>query len=100
MRQIAEARTAELLLDRDAEQPLRAHLGPELARKFVAAVDLIGARRDLVLREAVDAPAQHFDVFAKTEVETFPGIGDHDASSLVPRTSIVIARTKRCVRPA
>src|ERR1700748_2136003 len=46
--EIAQPRAAEFLLHRDAVQAQRADLGPEVARKLVALVDLGGARRDLV----------------------------------------------------
>ena len=52
MGEIAEARAAPLLFDRDAEKTERAELRPQLARKAVGAVDLVGARRDLVLGES------------------------------------------------
>src|SRR5690606_12082317 len=44
--QVAHAGAAVLLLHREAQQPERAHLRPELAREAVAAVDLLGERRD------------------------------------------------------
>ena len=46
--EIAEARAAIFLLDRDAVQSDCADLGPEVARKLIAAVDLGGAGCDLV----------------------------------------------------
>ena len=51
MLEIAEARAAIFLLDRDAVQAERAELRPEIARELVRAVDLVGARRDLRLGE-------------------------------------------------
>ena len=48
MLEIAEPRAAEFLLDGDAVQAEIAQLRPEIAREEVAAVDLVGARRDLV----------------------------------------------------
>src|SRR5262249_26340347 len=77
VRQVAEPRAAELLLDRDAMQPERAHARPQVARERVGAVDLAGARRDLVGRESAHSVAQRVDVLAEAEVEAAPGIGDH-----------------------
>ena len=51
MREIAHAGAAVFLLDRDAVQAERAHLGPQLDRETVGPVDLGGERRDLVLGE-------------------------------------------------
>src|SRR6185437_4688537 len=49
--EIAHAGAAMLLLDGDAVEPERTHLGPELAREAVIAVDLGGERRDLIRSE-------------------------------------------------
>ncbi len=53
MGEIAHAGAAPFLLDGDAEQAERAELRPQIAREGVGAVDLVGARRDLVLREVL-----------------------------------------------
>ena len=50
MGEIAEPRAAQFLLDGDAKQSQRAEFRPQLARETVGAVDLVGARRDLVRR--------------------------------------------------
>src|SRR5690606_16117804 len=55
MFEIAEAGPAPFLFNRDAEQPELAELRPQIAREFVFPVDLVGARRDLALREAAHA---------------------------------------------
>src|SRR6267142_3961569 len=47
--EIAQPRTAILLLDRYSVQAERADLRPQVARKLIALVDLGGARRDLVV---------------------------------------------------
>ena len=91
MFEIAEPRPAPFLLDRDAEQPELADFRPQLAREFVGAVDLVGARRDPVLREARHAVAQHVDIGAEPEIETRPGIRDHAAS---PQSRLIIARRR------
>ena len=75
MLEIAEAGAAIFLLDRDAVQAERAHLRPQVAREDIVAVDLVGARRDLVLREAADRLAQHVDVGAEPEIEARQALG-------------------------
>ncbi len=69
MGEVAETGAAKLLLDRDAEQAKRAELRPQLAGKAVGAVELGGARRDLVLGESAHGIAQHFDVAAEAEIK-------------------------------
>src|SRR5829696_4218 len=69
MREVAHAGPAVFLLDRDAVQPERAHLGPQLDREAVGPVDLGGERRDLVLGEIAHAVAQHVDLGAEIVVE-------------------------------
>src|SRR4051812_29681121 len=77
MLEIAEAGAAVFFFNGDAQQPELAHLRPQLARELIAAVDLVGARRDLVLRKFARGLAQHVDLFAEAEIETAPGVGDH-----------------------
>ena len=72
-------RCRRVLLDRDAEQAKLAELRPQLARKRVGAIDLVGERRDLVLRETRAPVAQHVDVAAKTEIEAGQAVGNHRA---------------------
>ncbi len=67
--EIAQARAAIFLLDGDAVQAERSDFGPEVARELVAAVDLGGARRDLVLRERMHRLADRIRGFAEVEVE-------------------------------
>src|SRR3974390_3912432 len=76
-RESAAPRPAVFLFDRNAVQPERAHLGPEIARKFVFAVDLVGARRNPVLREIGAGVAQHVGLGTEAEIETGPGIRNH-----------------------
>ncbi len=80
MGEIAEARAAPLLFDRDAEETERAELRPQLARKAVGAVDLVGARRDIVLGESAHGIAQHFKIAAQAEIEAGQTVGQHGAS--------------------
>ena len=77
MREIAEPCPAPFLLDGDAVQAERAKLRPQVARERIAAIDLVGPRSDLVLREIAHRIAQHVDVGAKAEIKTGPGIRDH-----------------------
>src|SRR5438094_1226566 len=64
-------------------QAKSAHLRPQIARKSVGLVDLVGARRDLVVGKAPRGVAKHIDVFAKPEIEALPGIGDHARSLML-----------------
>ena len=81
VREIPHAGAAVFLRDGDAEHAELAELRPEVARKLVLAVDLVGARRDVVLAEARDRIAQRVHVLAERKVEAPPGIRDHDVSS-------------------
>ena len=74
MGEVAEAAAAQFFLDGDAEQAQFAKLWPQLAWERVGTVDLVGARRDLVMREAARGVAQHVDLGAKAEVEAVQGI--------------------------
>ena len=77
--EIAQARAAIFLLDRDAVQAERADLGPEIARKLIAAVDFGGARRDLVLRKRMHRLADRVRGLAEIEIEHPMRVGDHGA---------------------
>jgi hypothetical protein len=74
-------RTAQLLLDGDAEQAERAQLGPEVARELVRGVDLGGARRDHVLGEGEHRVAQQVGCLAEAEVEARNLVGDLPSGS-------------------
>ena len=74
MGEIAEPAATQFLLDGDAKQTEFAKLRPQLARECVGAIDLVSARRDLVLREAARGVAQHIDLGAETEVEAVQGV--------------------------
>ena len=67
--EIAEPGAAPFLLDRDAVHAELAQLRPQVAREGVAAVDLVGARRDLVGGEAAHAVAQHVGGLAEAEIK-------------------------------
>ena len=69
MGEIAEPGAAQFLFDGDAEEAERAELRPQLARKAVGAVDLVGVGRDLVLGESAHRVAQHVDIAAEAEIE-------------------------------
>src|SRR5712691_4806293 len=82
MLEIAHPGAAVFLLDRDPEQSEPAELGPQLPRKLVGVVDLVGPRRDPVGGEALHAVAERIDVLAETEIEASPSVGDHDRSPI------------------
>ena len=69
MREVAEVAAAVLLLHRHAVQAERAELLPQIGGKEVVAVDVGGARRDLVVGELLHAVAQHGDRLAQVEGE-------------------------------
>src|SRR6266702_8868970 len=75
MLEIAKAGSAIFLFHRDAVQAERTNLGPEVARKLVAAVDLGGARRDLVLRESMHRLANRIRGFTQVEIEHSMRVG-------------------------
>src|SRR5215218_10017268 len=68
--EITEAGAAPLLLDRDAMNTQRAERRPQIARKAVAAVDLVGAGMNFFGWERADALAQHVRGLAQAEIET------------------------------
>src|SRR6185369_1912278 len=78
--EIAETGAAILLLDRDAVQAERADLGPEIARKLIAAVDFGGARRDLVLRKRIYRLADRIRGLAEIEVEKQRPVRGHHST--------------------
>ena len=78
--EIAEAGAAILLLDGDAVQAERADLGPEVARKLIAAVDFGGARRDFVLRERMHRLADRIRGLAEIEVEKQRPVRGHHST--------------------
>ena len=69
VREVAHRRAAVFLVDGDAEQAEVAQLAPQVGRELVGAVDLGGARRDLVGGELPHRRAQHVDRLAVVEVE-------------------------------
>ena len=69
MLQIAKPGAAILLFDGDAVQAELAHLGPQVTGEFVAAVDLVGDRRDPVGGEAAYRVAQHVRGVAEIVIE-------------------------------
>src|SRR6266702_4315617 len=77
MLEIAEAGSAIFLFHRDAMQAERSNFGPEVARELVAAVDLGGARRDLVLREGMHRLANRIRGFTQVEIEHSMRVGNH-----------------------
>src|SRR5262249_3348935 len=77
MREIAKSGAAPFLFDCDAKKTKRPKLRPQIARKTVGPVDLVGARRNLLLREVADRVAKYFDIAAKTEIEAGQAIRQH-----------------------
>ena len=68
MREVAEPRAAVALGHGDAEQALLAELRPQVARELVAAIDLGGARGDLLRGEAPHLAADLLDLGRQAEV--------------------------------
>src|SRR5215472_4883931 len=77
MREIAEPGAAPFFFHGNSEQSQRPELWPQLAGKGVGAVDIVGARRNLVFREATHSVAKHFDIAAKTEIESRQAVPQH-----------------------
>src|SRR5205085_10561533 len=75
--EIAQSRPAPFLLDRDAVHAELAQIGPKIARKDVAAVDLVGAWRDAISGKPAHAIAQHVGGLAQAEVKTANVIHAH-----------------------
>ncbi len=75
--EVAEAEAAVFLGHGHAEQAHFPEFGPEFARKAVAAVDLVGDRRNAAQGELADGLAQLVDARTQLEVEID---GKHAAS--------------------
>ena len=67
--QVAEPEPAILFRHRHAEQAHVAHFGPKLARKAIAAVDLVGLRRNATQGEFANRLAQFLDARGQAEIE-------------------------------
>ena len=67
--EVAKAEAAVFLGHRHAEQAHGSEFGPEFAREAVAAVDLVGLRRNAPDCELADGLAQLIDACAEFEVE-------------------------------
>ena len=93
MGEIAEAGAAVFGRDGEAEQAEFAQLPPQIARKEVAAVDLVGAGRDALLGEAPHLIAHGVDHLAEAEIEfAVGGSAWHRQHTVtVTRIAIVIA---------
>ncbi len=88
VREIAHRRAAIGLRHRDSVQAERAHLFPQIHRKFVRRVDLRGARRDLVGGKAANHVAQRLDLLAEPE-----------SHSLVKHVPLAPFGSRRCPEP-
>src|SRR6516162_1014442 len=69
MREITEPGATPFLFDCNPQKAERPKLRPQLAGETVGPVDLIGARRDFLLRKVAHRIAKHFDIAAKAEIE-------------------------------
>src|ERR1700679_3807205 len=78
VREIAEARAAPTVGHRDTQQPLRTELRPEVAWKFIRAIDFRRTRRNPFLREAAHLRADLFEIRAQTEVTVADVDGVHE----------------------
>src|SRR5437899_2251516 len=99
MLEIAQARAAIFLLDRDAVQSEFAHFGPQLAREAIGLVELCGDRRHLLCRKALHLVAQGIGGLAQAEVEGRHGIGDHGFLAL-SSFDLYLALILACVIPS
>jgi hypothetical protein len=81
--EVAEPGAAPLLLDGNAVNAELAKLRPEVAWEGIAAVDLVGPRRDLVGGEVAHAVAQHVGGLAQPEIEAADIVHTHRCRSLV-----------------
>src|SRR5580698_7340561 len=69
MLEIAQATAAIFKLHRDAEEPKRAQLRPQVARKEVRGIDFSGAWRDELGGKLAHGLAQQINAFAQSEIE-------------------------------
>src|SRR5262249_29998562 len=108
VREVAHRRSAVLLFHRDAEQPERAELAPQVGGELVGLIDLCGARRDLLDGERPHSFAQHGDRLAVIELEHVHGVSGVSASIMrvcsmvatcVPLSAYTSARATESVRP-
>src|SRR5262245_40657419 len=84
--EIAEPRPAPFFLHRDAVHAELTELGPQITREGIAAVDLVGARRDAVVGEVAHAGAQHVGGLAQTEIEAANVVHPHRRQSRMGRS--------------
>src|SRR5580704_7253074 len=77
MREVAQAQAAIFLRRGNPVQAQFPHPRPKVARKRVVAVDLRGARSDLVLGEGPGAVTDHRGALAEIEVEGSRRVRDH-----------------------
>ena len=77
VREVAKPGAAFSGRNGEAEQSELAQLAPQVARKEVAAVDFVGARRDALLGEATHLIAHGIDHLAEAEIELAVGSTGH-----------------------
>ena len=87
MAEITEAEAAIFLRRGDPVQPKRAHFRPQIAGKAVVAVDLGGARRNLIVGKLARRLTDRVRVFAEVKIERGGAVGDH-GGRLAPRVSV------------
>src|ERR1019366_1963208 len=75
--ELAQPRSAVLLLDGNSVQAKRAEFRPQIAGKLIALVDFAGARRDLVAGEILHGFAYSVPGFPEIEVEHPMRVGNH-----------------------
>ena len=83
MFQVSQPKTAKRLFDGHSEKAEVAHLGPQIAREFIARVDLRRARRNPVGGEAGCGFANGVSGLTEAEFEVGAVVRDH--SGALPR---------------
>jgi hypothetical protein len=73
MGEVAHAGPAVAFRHRQPEEPELTEFAPQISRKEVAAVDLVGARGDPIVREAADLVAYGVDGVSEAEIELAVG---------------------------
>jgi hypothetical protein len=67
--QVAQAGATVIRAHRHAQKPQFAEFAPQIPREHIAAIDLVGARRDAFLGETLNLIAHGIDDFAESEIE-------------------------------
>ena len=91
VRERVGAAAAVLLGDRHAHQPELGHLGDEVVREALLAVELLGDRRDLLERELPNRVAEKLVLVVEVEVQAH-GAAMVPSRAWRPRTSSTASR--------